>query len=313
MRICIDARVPQLGGSRTYTDSLLEAIAETDTSNQYCILYDSVYGKKLLEKADERIIPWKGALKALFWSHTSLPRLLKQERFDVYHSFKQLNLFPSRSARIYTFHTAGPYIYPQFYPKAQCLHWKTMFKLSAMQSEAVIVCSESDRRLYADKANIPEKKIKVTYLAANPRFKPVPDKQVLAETRRQLALPDKYILFVGTLYPFKNVEAVIRGYALSESWKKTGHKLVIAGKKGWFYEQIFALVKEFAIEDEVLFLGFQNETLPALYTMADLFVFPSHYESFGLPVLEAMSCGTPGYYLYIRCTARSCGKSRHPG
>ena len=143
MKICIDARVPQLGGSRTYTDSILKSLVNEGSANQYCILYDSVYGKRQFENIDEKIIPWKGALNSLFWSHTFLPKFLKKEQFTVYHSLKQLNLFSSGSARIYTFHTAGPYIYPQFYPKAQCLHWKAMFKMSAARSEAVIVCSVS--------------------------------------------------------------------------------------------------------------------------------------------------------------------------
>ncbi|MDP8217407.1 MAG: glycosyltransferase family 1 protein [Candidatus Theseobacter exili] len=293
MKICIDARVPQLGGSRTYTDSLLDAIIKTDAVNEYYILWDSVQGHSRFDNTNEKEIPWKGKLNTLWWSHTTLPKFLKKEKIDVYHSFKQLNLFSSQAARIYTFHTAGPFLYPQFYKWAECLHWKAMFKLSAMRSEAVIVCSEADKKVYAEKAGIPDKKIRVTYLAAQPRFKPITDSTTLDKYRHELNLPDKYMLFVGTLYPFKNVEAVIQGYAISQIYNKTGHKLVIAGKKGWFYEKTFALVKELDIESNVIFLGYQNESLPALYNMADLFVFPSHYESFGLPVLEAMSCGTP--------------------
>ena len=124
----------------------------------------------------------------------------------------------------------------------------------------------------------------------------------MAEFRRRKGLPERFILFLGTLEPRKNLVRLIDAYAL---WRKTAYPagrggsssvpaLVIAGGKGWFYDQIFARVTKLGLANDVLFPGFvPGKELPWFYRAAELFVYPSLFEGFGLPVLEALACGTP--------------------
>ena len=113
--------------------------------------------------------------------------------------------------------------------------------------------------------------------------------------QRRYRLPTRYLLFVGTLEPRKNLTALLHAYAmLRAEWHDEDLKLVVAGRTGWLYQDIFATVKSLGLEEEVIFTGFvDDEDLPHLYWGAQLFVFPSLYEGFGLPILEAMASGVP--------------------
>jgi glycosyltransferase involved in cell wall biosynthesis len=110
--------------------------------------------------------------------------------------------------------------------------------------------------------------------------------------RKKYGLPESYILFVGTLEPRKNITRLLHAYAMSKA--RAGLKLVIAGKTGWLYEEVFETVARLNLRERVIFTGFvDDDDLPSIYSMARVFVFPSLYEGFGLPVLEAMACGVP--------------------
>ena len=143
-------------------------------------------------------------------------------------------------------------------------------------------------RLY----NIPEKKIKVVYLGASNIYKPASaeDKE---RVKIKYHINEPYVLFVGAIEPKKNIELIIKAFHICQ--KNNPHlTLVIAGKKSWKFETIFQLVDSLNLKKSVIFLNFvPGEDLPALYSAAEVFLFPSRYEGFGLPVLEAMKCGTP--------------------
>jgi glycosyltransferase involved in cell wall biosynthesis len=117
---------------------------------------------------------------------------------------------------------------------------------------------------------------------------------MLASFRLRHSLPERFILFVGTLEPRKNLVTLLHAYAQFKRQANTNHKLVLVGGKGWFYQPIFAAVEELGLQADVLFPGFVAEDeLPLWYNTADVFVYPSLYEGFGLPPLEAMACGKP--------------------
>jgi len=132
------------------------------------------------------------------------------------------------------------------------------------------------------------------------RFQPITDPDTLARVRNRYGLPERFILYVGTIEPRKNLTTLLEAYAALTSrvsnlqYPISNIHLVIAGRKGWLYEGFFRRLRELGLEREVVFPGFvPDEDLPALYSAAELFVFPSLYEGFGLPPLEAMACGTP--------------------
>ena len=136
-------------------------------------------------------------------------------------------------------------------------------------------------------------KIEVVYPGVEKRFHPIEDQTLLEEVRNRYYLPSRFILSLGTLQPRKNFARLIEAYSLLVTHYPF-LQLVIAGGKGWLYEEIFATVEQLGLEEKVIFPGFVADgDLPALYNLADLFVFPSLYEGFGLPPLEALACGRP--------------------
>jgi glycosyltransferase involved in cell wall biosynthesis len=137
-----------------------------------------------------------------------------------------------------------------------------------------------------------EEKIRVINEAANENFKIIQAKDILDDCMKRYNLPEKFILYVGTLEPRKNIVRLLQ--AFSGVHEKTGVPLTIVGKKGWKYKEIFNTFLDLNLEEKVLFTGYvEPEELPALYNLATLFVYPSLYEGFGLPPLEAMQCGCP--------------------
>ena len=139
---------------------------------------------------------------------------------------------------------------------------------------------------------IPEDKIHVIYLGCSQAFQPLAADEKLRTTEEKFKIKGNFILYVGTLEPRKNLKGLIQAYAQTQA--KNEFLLVLAGGKGWKYEHIFRLVEKLKLQDRVIFTGYVPEDdLPGLYKRASLFVYPSYYEGFGLPPLEAMACGLP--------------------
>ena len=167
----------------------------------------------------------------------------------------------------------------------QLKHWT---EYSVKQAKKVIAISEHTKQDIVREYGRKPSDIAVTPLAYDKNlFKPVKDDQVL----KKYGIDKPYILFLGSLRPSKNIEGLIKAF---HHLNNPNLQLVISGKKAWQYEQIFALVGELRLDRQVVFTGFVEESeKPVLMTMAQAFVLPSFYEGFGIPVLEAMACGTP--------------------
>ncbi|MHB9091344.1 MAG: glycosyltransferase family 4 protein [Chloroflexota bacterium] len=136
--------------------------------------------------------------------------------------------------------------------------------------------------------------VQVLYSGVEKRFAPLDDAAALRAVRDRLDLTRPFILFVGTIERRKNLTRLIRAYGRVRARRRDLPQLVIAGRRGWLYEDVFQAVAELGLDEDVRFLGHVNDAdLPALYNLAELFVYPSLYEGFGLPPLEAMACGTP--------------------
>ena len=157
------------------------------------------------------------------------------------------------------------------------------------EADAFLAISENTKRDLVRLAGVAPERIHVTPLAADPLFRPQEDAGTLA----RLGIDRPYVLYVGTLEPRKNITVLLRAFAaLQDQDKET--LLVLAGAKGWMYDEIFALTTQLGLKDRVRMLGYvSNEDLPVLYSQAQVFVYPSLFEGFGLPVLEAMQCGAP--------------------
>jgi len=158
----------------------------------------------------------------------------------------------------------------------------------------VLTLSEYSKRDIVRRYNVPPDKITVTGLAAAPMFRPIHDEARLSDVRERYGTGKEFILSVGNLQPRKNIKTLIEAYVRLRRADATRHRLVLVGKKAWLHDGIFAAARASGYADDLVFTGYVPDAdLVALYNAADLFVYPSIFEGFGLPPLEAMACGTP--------------------
>jgi glycosyltransferase involved in cell wall biosynthesis len=164
---------------------------------------------------------------------------------------------------------------------------------SVDRADLILADSQNTKDDLVELLSAESDRIEVVYPGVEERFRPIEHQALLEGVRRRYNLPPRFVLGLGTLQPRKNFITLIEAFA-DLRFAICDLHLVIVGGKGWLYEGIFATVERLGLEDKVVFPGFvADEALPALYNLADLFVFPSLYEGFGLPPLEAMACGTP--------------------
>lgn len=163
------------------------------------------------------------------------------------------------------------------------------------RAEMIVTISEFSRQEIHRYMNVPLDRIKIVYCGVDTeKFHNRCTKEQITEVKDKFKIDGDYLLYLGTLEPRKNINSIIEAFHVLKNQKKIEQKLVIAGKKGWLYDSIFALVKQYGLENEVIFTGYiSDEEARLLMNGAKVFVFPSHYEGFGIPPLEAMACGTP--------------------
>jgi glycosyltransferase involved in cell wall biosynthesis len=210
---------------------------------------------------------------------------------DIFHA-TDFVLPPVRQARtILTVHDLTFMRLPECAEAGLRAYLDKVVPRSIQRADLVLADSQSTKKDLIELLGVSPDKIEVVYAGVERRFRPMEGEMALHRVKKRYGLNFPFILSLGTLEPRKNFTRLIEAYALM---RDRGLKLVIAGGKGWLYDEIFAKVEELGLEDKIIFPGFiADEDLPALYNLAKIFVFPSLYEGFGLPPLEAMACGTP--------------------
>jgi glycosyltransferase involved in cell wall biosynthesis len=194
---------------------------------------------------------------------------------------------------VLTIHDLIFLLFPEYHLPLNKWFLNSFVPLFIRRADAIIAVSKCTKGDLIRYYSVPSEKIKVIYEGVDARFQPVTEPDALARVRAIYGLPERFILYVGTIEPRKNLSTLLEAYKLLRE-EGLEHRLVIVGRKGWLYKGFFQRLRELGLEGEVIFPGFVPDgDLPALYSAADLFVFPSLYEGFGLPVLEAMACGTP--------------------
>jgi len=234
-----------------------------------------------------------GMYITFLWSQVlSLQKGILQE-FDIIHNPGHFSLLNKPGKHyICTIHDITQILYPQYHPR-----WRTMYSRFTIPrlvkySDKIIAVSLQTKKDLISCYHIPEDKIIVIYEGASKEFKKI-DIQTVDAIRRKYNLNDPFILFIGNLEPRKNIPTLIRAFSRCRK-QYPDLNLVIAGRKGWMYGEIFTTIRELHLEHSIIFLDYvPHEDLPALYNAASVFVFVPFYEGFGLPVLEAMQCGTP--------------------
>lgn len=181
----------------------------------------------------------------------------------------------------------------EVYQGSRALLWKLQYRYLCKRANGYIAISEFTKRELVDVLGIPADKIEVVPCAAPEGMGRVEDPGTLEARRGKYGLPRQFVLFVGNFNPRKNLERLVRAFARMKAATGLPHELVIAGEQGWKFDRATAL-RGIDCADQVRFIGFvPDEDMAALYTLADVFAFPTLYEGFGIPVIEAQCCGTP--------------------
>lgn len=243
--------------------------------------------------AQGRLPTWRPPVRIL-WEQLLQPTTVLRERLDLLHSLSYVQplLCPARS--VVTMLDLSFLRMPETFNRWNRTYLATMARLSARRCHKIITISESTRQDVISYFGVPPHKVEAIHLGVDEIFKPVEDQAVLRQFKAERNLPENYLLYLGTLEPRKNVERLVEAYALLRKKRAIPHKLVLGGAKGWLYDRIFARVNQLELQEDILFTSYipYNE-LPLWYNCADIFIYPSLYEGFGLPPLEAMACGTP--------------------
>lgn len=299
MRIAIDytAAARQRAGIGRYTRSLIHALAQLDTRNAYTLFVprDARYLDDLKSfPPNFRLAraPLTERVLVTLWQRARAP--LPVETFtgaaDVFYS-PDFVLPPTRARRkILTVHDLSFKRFPEAAVPNLKWYLDKAVPRAVARADLVFADSNATRDDLIHFFNTPPDRVRTLYSGCDPLFRRVSDPTALARVRAQYQLGKPFVLHVGTIEPRKNLARLIEAFARLELG--SAFELVIAGGAGWLYDESYQAPARFGVKDAVRWLGFvPDDDLPALYSLAEVFCYPSLYEGFGLPVLEALACG----------------------
>jgi len=291
MKIGIDIRETknEKAGKGYYSFHLVKALLVLDTQNEYFLYTNSE--TKDFQNCKIKVINKKG----LFW-HKKVLSDAYSENLDIFIAPTSYIIpaihNPNKIKVLITVHDLIAFLYPKNHSKKAILTERLTLKHALKKVRKILSVSQNTKKDLIKQFGVKENLIEIIHNAASDSFGIIEHDQC-ESFRKTKNLPEHFILGVGTIEPRKNYQTLIEAYS-----KITAHhqdvKLVIAGKKGWKSNTIFEKVKKLQLENSVIFLGYVTENeLAKLYNLATIFAYPSLYEGFGIPTLEAMKCGCP--------------------
>lgn len=298
VRIGIETSVLRMNraGSGLYTRNLV-AHLQSLCSDQRLFLYafgtdgTSTYRKRL-----------ETVIRDTLWMHLVLPLKIRRDRIDVFHATTLSAPLTIPCRTVLTVLDLIVVSHPEWFDHRWFYFYtRAMLPILARRAHSVVTISQCSKRDLMDHYGLPAEKITVVPPGVDHRvFHPNYDREAIGRMRDRLGIHGKYILSVGTLEPRKNLPRLVESFAMLRAYAED-YRLVIVGDRGWQYEQIFRKVQTLGLEDRVRFLGYVPDSeLPLLYRGAELLVYPSLYEGFGVPIVEAMASGCP-----VVCSNRS--------
>jgi glycosyltransferase involved in cell wall biosynthesis len=296
MRIAFDGTTLRPGrtGVGYYTEHLLHHLAEQAPDDQLVVVSNRPVDTTRPLPPRVRVATSRWRAPRMVWMQALAPRLLRQIEADVVHFTNGMVPLASTVPTVVTIHDMSLTLYPRYHPPRRVLLNRPLVDLAARRADAIITVSQSAKRDIVRLYGLSPDRVHVVHEAAAPSFRPVHDSYERERVRRKYGLADRFILYVGTIEPRKNLPKLIEGFASRKRSGDLPHQLVCAGPYGWLSRDLEERIERLQIDDAVRFTGYVPfEDLPALYSLAEMFVFPSIYEGFGLPVIEAMACGTP--------------------
>jgi glycosyltransferase involved in cell wall biosynthesis len=276
-----------------YIHHLLRHLAQADGSLHY-----TVFVGKETRSPDPDIIPVRSgwptgrAPVRIVWEQCAQPWMLHRIGADLAHGPVFVGPLLSPCPFVITIHDLSFIRFPALFRPANRLYLNALTRISARSARRLIAVSKHTAAEITRLLGTSPERVDVVYHGVDPAFRPLPPDEVEAFRRRR-GLPERFVLFLGTLEPRKNLVRLVEAFARIQV-EHAGLRLVLAGGRGWLYDELFARVEELGLAQEVVFPGYvANDDLPLWYNAATVLAYPALYEGFGLPVLEALASGTP--------------------
>lgn len=300
MRIAIDCHTLEIenwAGKEQVLFNILKSLATVDKSNQYILYFRNTVALSIEKPDNWRVKSFR--LPTPLWQLAVLFDLFFISKAEVLfvpcsYLLPAIKIFIPTVVMLHDLTTFLPII-KDSHKKDVIFKEKLFVRLALKKAKSVVSVSNNTKADCIKYFNISPDKIKVIYPGNKNNLYQIKNSEAINEVLKKYNLPQNFLLFVGTLEPRKNIINIIKAYKdyLLEN-PYINFPLLLVGKKGWYYKEFFQLVKDLKLEKDVIFTGYlPEEILPCLYSRAEVFVYPSLYEGFGLPVLEAMSCGAP--------------------
>jgi len=302
MRIAIDGRMGGTrGGIGVYIRECISQLADIDKKNQYFVIVNKHGDGSFIPSADNFTILLSSITRKHYfikdlWNLFFLPFLLKANNIDIYFNPRYILPFFKRNTKmVVTLHDMIAFLYPEIWSGLSGFRIRNYIKLSSQRADVILTVSNSAKKDIVRILKIPEDKIKVIYCGVNKKlYKPIPDLSLQGLVKRKYGIRKKFILIVGPLGTRKNHDRLIDAYSILPKYIREDYQLIITGEKKGTYNNLLKKASKTRLADDIVFTGFIPEKeMPMVINAASLFVFPSLYEGFGIPLLEAMACGTP--------------------
>ncbi len=285
-------------GINRYIYNVLLGLSRCAGSHRFTVFL-SEHSFPAVERFDNRFsrLPTSRPVARIFWEQLVQPWVLARSDIDLLHSMAFVMPWWSPCPSVTTIYDLSFLRYPQSFRPWNRLYLSAFTRMTARKADQLIAISKSTALDIEHFFGVPSERINVIYCGVEPEYRPLPPDEV-ARFRQERGLPERMILYLGTIEPRKNLARLLEAYQLMlRAWplgKGPAPRLVIAGARGWLYEDILARIDDLGLSEDVIMPGYvPGGELPLWYNAAECFVYPSTYEGFGLPVLEAMACGTP--------------------
>ncbi|HXT69894.1 MAG TPA: glycosyltransferase family 1 protein [Vicinamibacterales bacterium] len=295
MRVAIDARKLHDYGIGTYVRNLLRELARQNDDAEYVLLCPPADIEELraLGPRFQPVAERSGNYSVR--EQISIPRTLARSRVDLFHAPHYVVSPFVTTPYVVTIHDCIHLRFPQYLPNRRALHYaRVMMRMSAKRSRRVLTVSQASKDDILHYLRVPDSKVEVIYNALDERLAVVPTPDEVDRVRQRFQLTAPFVLYAGNIKPHKNLDRLIEAFSIMRKSGIDDVQLLIIGDEISKYPSLRRLVHRHHLYPHVRFLGFvPDATLAVLYRLAAVFVFPSLYEGFGLPPLEAMAAGTP--------------------